>query len=91
MPTEARMFASETELRRMAHSGIEEGRLVCDRPECTWGGHGNGALCELCGKPIGAQEIEYEVQIARDGGRTRHFHLACHFAWRSECAHREGC
>jgi hypothetical protein len=84
------MLPSEPELSRIAHARIEDGQLGCEPPAATWGGYGDGTLCELCGEPIGPADVEYEVQMVAHRGRTHRFHLLCHTVWRVECARREG-
>jgi hypothetical protein len=82
------MSTSEPELRRIARAQIDQGHLPCDTPAHTWGGQGEGKLCELCGQRIGPEEIEYEVQMMADRDLTCRFHWRCHAAWRAECAGR---
>jgi hypothetical protein len=80
----------EAELRHIARARIEAGKLPCEFPAPTWGGHGSGELCELCNEPIGRYQIEYIVQLP---GSTRAqrcpFHLGCYMAWRLECDESE--
>lgn len=48
-------------------------------PLRTWAGQGTGRPCHLCRRPILAQEIEYEVDLAT--GKRLLFHFACQQAW----------
>jgi len=49
-----------------------------------YGGRGQGAPCALCGDPIDASQIEYEVEwLGADGLQRSHFHLACYERLRS--------
>jgi hypothetical protein len=50
-------------------------------PLRTWAGQGTGQRCHLCGRPIGAGEIEYEVENA---GRHLRFHFRCQQAWEEQ-------
>lgn len=81
----------EAELHRAARARIQAGKLPCDFPAPTWGGHGSGELCELCGEPIGRFQIEYIVRLPRgDGGHKCPFHLRCYMVWRLECDSPDG-
>jgi hypothetical protein len=57
-------------------------------PARTWGGPGVGALCFVCEKPITRDQLEYELEFARDGDNPDlekfHFHLRCFAAWEFE-------
>jgi len=78
----------EAELRRMARERIDQGRLKCDPPGHTWGGYGSGVHCSLCGVEILPAEIEYEVELAKEGNEpSYYFHLQCYVAWLNECKH----
>jgi hypothetical protein len=37
--------------------------LPSAKPEKVWGGKGTGQPCKGCGRPIGADDIEYEVDL----------------------------
>lgn len=51
-------------------------------PLRTWAGHGTGAICNGCGEPVQAHEIEYEVEMpAGAEAQTLNFHLACYRSW----------
>jgi len=52
-----------------------EGRLFA--------GYGEGAACAVCDRPIGATEVQYEVEFPN--GTRMTFHLLCHAAWQLEC------
>jgi hypothetical protein len=72
----------------MVRARIDDGRLTYDPPANVWGGQGTGALCEVCGKPIGPDEIEYEVQLVAYRPLICRLHFRCHAAWRAECDRR---
>jgi hypothetical protein len=49
-----------------------------------YGGHGQGTPCALCGQPIEASQIEYEVEwMSAEGVQRSNFHLACYEQLRS--------
>ena len=51
-------------------------------PLRTWAGHGTGAICNACGAPVQAHEIEYEVEMpAGSTAPTLNFHLMCYRNW----------
>ena len=51
-------------------------------PLRTWAGHGTGAICNACGAPVQAHEIEYEVEMpAGSAAPTLNFHLMCYRNW----------
>jgi hypothetical protein len=59
--------------------------LPYQEPLRTWAGYGTGALCNLCGLPIRAEAIEYEVELASGGNpRTLHFHFNCYRLWETQ-------
>jgi hypothetical protein len=77
---------NEMSLQRVAHERIESGELPCDTSARMWGSHGSGAPCALCGRPIGPDEIEYEVETRVKGkADTLQFHRLCHSIWHSAC------
>ena len=77
---------SELSLKRLAQERIESGQLPCDPSARMWGSRGSGATCVLCGRPIGPDEIEYEVEMRINGAPdTLQFHRACHAVWHTEC------
>jgi len=59
------------------------------------GGPGIGAECGVCGVPVPADETEFELQFARDGGNPGlgdkyHVHLRCFAAWEVERSFQPG-
>ena len=61
---------------------IELPLLQQREPLRTWAGHGTGAICNACGTPIQAHEIEYEVEMsAGSGAPSLNFHLMCYRVW----------
>jgi len=78
----------ELRLREQAKAAIQNGKIPARAPDRTWGGPGVGAPCSVCEKPITKQELELEIQFARDGdlpGLDKyHVHIRCFAAWEFE-------
>ncbi len=78
----------ETILRQQARTAIQSGKMPAQRPDRTWGGPGVGAACAICERPVGRDELEFEVQFAHDGDSPGldkfHLHLRCFAAWEFE-------
>jgi len=53
-----------------------------------WGGPGVGAHCAICNAPVKRDELEFEIEFARDGDDsadgTYHVHIRCFAAWQFE-------
>ena len=81
------MFHSEgvLDLRRRARAALQAEVLPCVQPSRSWGGHGSGELCPVCGCFIDPTEAELELEFAATeiGKDTREFHLhvPCFKAW----------
>ena len=75
-------------LREKARAAVETGKLPSRAPTRTWGGPGVGADCSVCGVPVGPDEMEFEIQFARDAGKPGldkfHVHIRCFAAWEFE-------
>lgn len=75
-------------LREQARAAIASGKLPARRPDRTWGGPGVGALCAVCELPVKKDELEFEIQFARDGDNPGldkfHVHVRCFAAWEFE-------
>jgi len=80
----------EQALREKAREVLKSGKLPNRRPDRTWGGHGVNAPCSVCGLPVTPQQIEFEIQFARDGDNPGldkfHVHIRCFAAWEFERA-----
>jgi hypothetical protein len=67
--------------RRATHSP----RLPDRPPDRTWGGSGVGADCAICGAPVKPDQLEFELEFARDGDRPGldqfHVHIPCFQQW----------
>lgn len=77
----------ESTLRRKAREAIQAGKLPSRRAESTWGGPGVGTHCAICDKPVKRDEVEFELEFARDddpGLDTYHLHIRCFAAWEFE-------
>ena len=75
-------------LREKARAAVKNGKLPARRPDRTWGGPGVGAACAVCERPVGRDELEFEIQFAHDGSNPGldkyHVHLRCFAAWEFE-------
>ena len=75
-------------LREKARAAIRTGNLPSRQPDRTWGGPGVGAACSVCDLPIGKDQLEFEIQFARDGADPGldkyHVHIRCFAAWEFE-------
>jgi len=78
----------ELRLREQARAVIQSGKLPSRNPDRTWGGSGVGATCSVCEKPVTKEEMEFEIQFARDGDNPGldkfHVHIRCYAAWEFE-------
>ena len=78
----------EPRLREQAHAATQTGKLPSRAPDRMWGGPGVGADCAVCGLPVTREQLEFEIQFARDGDNpgldTFHVHLRCFAAWEFE-------
>jgi hypothetical protein len=74
--------------REQARKALIDKKLPARAPDRTWGGHGVGALCVICGEPVTKDEIEYELQFVHDGatpGLDKYtLHMRCFAAWEFE-------
>jgi hypothetical protein len=66
--------------RRQVLEAIASGRLPAHLPTTSWAGYGSGAVCSVCRRPIGAEQLEAEF-----GGERAippyHLHLQCLAVW----------
>jgi hypothetical protein len=78
----------EVILRAKARQVVMDGKLPARRPDRTWGGPGVGAPCTVCEKPVGKEEMEFEIEFAHDGavpGLDKfHVHIRCFAMWELE-------
>jgi hypothetical protein len=74
-------------LRARARQAMKIGRLPEHRPERIWGGPGSGASCAVCGKDIGQEGVEFELQFSPGeqlGSGNYQVHVKCFEAWELE-------
>ena len=78
----------ESLLREKARAAVQNGKLPARRPDRTWGGPGVGAECAVCNLPVAKNQMEFEIQFARDGDNPGldkfHVHVRCFAAWEFE-------
>jgi hypothetical protein len=81
-------MSDEASLRAKAKNAIRDGKLPSRRPDRTWGGPGVGAQCAICELPVTPDEMEFEIQLSRDGDNPGldkfHVHIRCFAAWELE-------
>ena len=56
----------ENILREKARAAVQDGKIPSRRADRTWGGPGVGATCAICELPATRDEMEFEVQFARE-------------------------
>jgi hypothetical protein len=75
-------------LHEKVREAIQVGKLPNRRPDRTWGGPGVGGDCAICSAPVRPDEVEYELEFARDGHAPGvdkyHVHIRCMAAWEAE-------
>jgi len=78
----------EAILREKARQVLRAGTLPNRRPDRTWGGSGVGAVCTICATPVKPDELEFEIEFARNGDPPHwdsyHLHARCFEAWQLE-------
>jgi hypothetical protein len=71
-----------------AREAVRRGTLPSRDPDRTWGGPGVGALCAVCELPVTKDQLEIEIEFARDGSQADqdkyHVHARCFAAWEFE-------
>jgi hypothetical protein len=86
-PEQAHDPGGEAKLREKARQAMQAGALPDRRPDRAWGGSGVGAACAICVTPVRPDELEFEIEFARNGDdrpATYHLHVRCFEAWQSE-------
>jgi len=74
----------DIDLRRRVRELIQAGSLPAKKTQEIAAGYGSGRICAACGKPVTAEQVEYDVEDSRTSGRLQ-FHLGCHAVWQLEC------
>jgi hypothetical protein len=81
-------MSNDKRLREQAREAIAAGKIPARAPQGTWGGPGSGAQCAICGKTVGREEIEFELQFAREAHdpdpEIYRLHIRCLAAWERE-------
>ena len=81
-------MTDEARLREQARAAAQNGKLPNRLPDRTWGGPGVGAECAVCGLPVTKDQLELEIQFARNGDNPGldkfHVHIRCFAAWEFE-------
>jgi hypothetical protein len=81
-------MSDERTLREKIREMIQVGTLPNRRPDRMWGGPGGGAECTICSVPVRLDEVELEIEFARNGNDpgldNYHLHYRCLAAWESE-------
>jgi hypothetical protein len=78
----------ENILREKARAAVQDGKIPSRRADRTWGEPGVGATCAICELPATRDEMDFEVQFARDGDNPGldkfHVHVRYFAAWEFE-------
>lgn len=78
-------MTDEAAPRQKARRAIQSRKLPNRSPDRTWGGSGVGAECAICGVPVKPDQLEFELEFARDGNRPGldqfHVHIQCFRKW----------
>jgi hypothetical protein len=78
----------EQALRAKVREVLQAGKLPNRRPDRTWGGPGVGAPCPVCDLPVTRDQMEFEIEFARNGDSPGldklHVHIRCFAAWEFE-------
>ena len=81
----------ETSLRERVKHQLVEGTLPDEAPRRVYGGLGIGAHCQICGRSVGKNQNELELQFVRDADPLTiavfHLHARCFAAWELERSH----
>ena len=80
----------ESVLRAKARDAVQTGKLPGRTPDRTWGGPGVGVPCAICQLPVTKEQMEFEIEFARNGQSLEagldkyHVHIRCFAAWEFE-------
>jgi hypothetical protein len=86
--SEGASLSDNSNLREKAREAIQAGELPSRRADRTWGGPGIGAPCTICRATVTRDEMEIEIEFARDGDGSGcdkyRVHPRCLAAWEFE-------
>jgi hypothetical protein len=71
-------------LRRRVVKLLADGTLPRHRNPPVIAGYGDDLPCDVCGEPIAAHEVQYDIEDS--GPDHLHVHLNCHRAWQNALA-----
>jgi hypothetical protein len=81
-------MSDENSLGQKVREVIQAGTLPNRPPRRMWGGPGVGADCTMCNVSIQRDELELELEFARDNDADTvdkyHVHILCFAAWERE-------
>jgi hypothetical protein len=61
---------------------LAEKHLPTELPTLINAAYGDGSICGVCGEPIRAADVEYDV-FFYESGRSILMHLRCYASWES--------
>jgi len=81
-------MSDDTALRQKVREVIQARKLPNRHPRRMWGGPGVGADCTMCNRSIQRDELELEIEFARENNADTvdkyHVHILCFAAWERE-------
>jgi hypothetical protein len=76
----ATMSAAAQDIAAIIRAKLASGELPSAKPEKVWAGKGTGQSCSGCGRPITADQVEYEMDLP--GARVAmRLHQSCLEVW----------
>ena len=69
-------------LQHRIRERILNGELPKQHCRMTWYGPGSGGICVACERPVAADEVEVECDLAKGG--TIRLHRTCYDVWSKE-------
>jgi len=75
-------MAAARKVVREAEADAHASSLPPEKPQRARAGHGTGVRCDLCCRPIEADQIEYEIDLPPDARlQVITLHLQCYEQW----------
>lgn len=75
----------DSELPARVRTLLAAGKLPCEDASGLWGGTGNSEPCCVCRRPIGPDEITFDLLFRTSAGDIDlHMHPRCHVVWEQE-------